>query len=128
MAIRISRRKIAAYYADELLAGRDITKQLAAYLAESRRAREADLIVRDIETALADRGVLVADVASSRELSSSSKSAIESYLKQTVNATRVQLRESVDSTLLGGVRIAAAGRELDGTLRHRINQLKASKV
>ncbi|MDB5176531.1 MAG: atpH [Candidatus Saccharibacteria bacterium] len=128
MAIRISRRKIAAYYADELLAGRDITKQLAAYLAESRRAREADLIVRDIETALADRGVLVADVASSRELSSSSKSAIESYLKQTVNATRVQLRESVDSTLLGGVRIAAAGRELDATLRHRINQLKASKV
>jgi len=128
MSIRISRRKIAAYYADELLAGRDITRQLAAYLAESRRIREADLIIRDIETALADRGVLVADVASSRELSSASKSAIESYLKQATNATKVQLRESVDRTLLGGVRIATAGRELDATVRHRINQLKASKV
>jgi F-type H+-transporting ATPase subunit delta len=128
MAIRISRRKIAAYYADELLAGRDITRQLAAYLAESRRVREADLIVRDIEMALADRGVLVADVASSRELSGDAKSAIESYLTQATKATKVQLRESVDSTLLGGIRIAAAGRELDGTLRHRINQLKASKV
>jgi F-type H+-transporting ATPase subunit delta len=128
MAVRISRRKIAAYYADQLLAGHDITRQLAAYLAESRRVREADLIIRDIETALSDRGILVADVASSRELSSASKSAIESYLKSTTRATKVQLRESVDASLLGGVRIATAGRELDASLRHRINQLKASKV
>jgi len=51
---RLSRRKIAALYADELLAGhKDVVKKLAAYLIESRRERELDLIVRDIEAALA---------------------------------------------------------------------------
>lgn len=128
MASRISRRKIAAYYADELLAGRDITNALAAYLVDSRRTREAELIVRDIEMALAERGVLVADVASCRTLSPQAKAAVQAYLTQVTSASQVQLRESVDSTLLGGVRIAAAGRELDATLRNRLNLLKASKI
>ena len=53
MAIRLSRRKIASFYADEILAGRaDVTKRLAAFLLDTRRTRELPLIVRDIEDAL----------------------------------------------------------------------------
>ncbi len=125
---KLSRRKIAAYCADELLAGRNVIKQLAAYLTETHRENEMDLIVRDIEAALAERGLVVADLHSSRKLGDDTKNAIASFLAQTMNAERVVMRESVDDSLLGGVRVSAAGRELDTTLRRRLNQLKASKI
>ena len=126
--VKLSRRKIAAYLADELIAGRSITKQLAAYLVESNRVREATLMVRDIESALAERGVLLADVATSRELAADTKKEITDYLKQLSGASSVEMRSHVDPHLLGGVRIDTPGNRLDKTLRHRLNQLTASKI
>jgi F-type H+-transporting ATPase subunit delta len=129
MAGRLSRRKIAAYYADRLLAGKkSAPKELAAYLVDSGRIRELDLIVRDIEAALADRGVLVADVTSSRKLTDATAKEVKAYLKSATKATTIELREAIDPDLLGGVRIGIPGKEMDASLRHRLNQLKASKI
>jgi F0F1-type ATP synthase delta subunit len=126
--VRLSRRKIAAYFADELIAGRNVTKPLAAYLVETKRIREAELVVRDIESALADRGVLLADVATSRELAADIQQVVADYLKQSIGAVDVTIRSQVDPHLLGGIRIETPGRRLDATLRHRLDQLTASKV
>ena len=129
MALRLSRRKIAEYVADELLAGNSaVTSQLAAYLVETRRQREIELITRDIEDALAKKGVVIADIASARELSDVSRSAITSFLTAKIDAKKVHLRETVESNLLGGVRINVSGSEMDGTLRRKITKLKAAKV
>lgn len=129
MPARLSRRKIAAHYAEQLRLGNKKTpKELAAYLIETGRVRELDLIVRDIEAALVERGVLLADIASARELSSSAVKEITAYLKSQTNASDIHLRTTVDPDLLGGVRITTPGGELDATLRHRLNQLKASKI
>lgn len=129
MAQRASRRKIAAQVAERLLAGKkNAVTELAAYLIETGRVREMDLIVRDIETALAERGVLLADVVSSRKLSSEAEKEVQKYLKNTTGARTIHLRETVDSELLGGVRVSIPGSELDSTLRHKLNLLKASKV
>jgi len=125
---RLSRRKVAAYLADELIAGRDVTQQLAALLVETKRTREVTLFVRDIEAALAARGVLLANVASSRELTSDVEGTIGSFLKKATGATDVQLRQHVEPSLLGGVRIETPDQRLDTTLRHRLNQLTASKL
>ena len=125
---RLSRRKIAAYFADELIAGRDITKQLAAYMVEAKRTREAILVVRDIESALAERGVLLADIASSRTLTADTEHTITEYLKGATGAKKIHLRPEVDESLLGGVRIETPGSRLDNTIRHRLNQLTASKI
>ena len=126
---RLSRRKIAAYYADELIAGHeDVAKKLAAFLVDTRRIRELELVVRDIEAALSTRGVLVADIASSRTLSKGASATIQTFLEKMTRAKQIHLRESIDSNLLGGVRVAIPGSELDATLRHRLNQLKASKI
>jgi F-type H+-transporting ATPase subunit delta len=126
---RISRRKIAAYYAEKLLSGRQtVAKELAAFLVDTRRVRELELIVRDIEAALAERGILLADVESARALSSNATKEVQDYLKNTTGAKKIHLRETVDPTLIGGVRVMIPGSELDGTLRHRLNQLKASKI
>ncbi len=125
---RLSRRKIAAYFADELVAGRDVTKSLAAYLVETKRSREAELVVRDIEAALLERGILLADVAGSHNLTADTKDDITDYLKAKTEAKDVYLRQQTDPHLLGGVRIDIPGQRLDRTLRHRINQLTASKI
>ena len=125
---KLSRRKIAAYFADELIAGRSVIKPLAAYLVETKRTRESILVIRSIEAALADRGVLLADIASGRELSADTEKAIVSYLQQTTDADKVELRSHVDPHLLGGVRIDTPNERLDRTLRHKLNQLTASKI
>lgn len=125
---RLSRRRIAAYFADELVAGRDVTGPLAAYLVETRRTREYELIVRDIEAALAQRGTLIANVVSARELAADTRKTITDYLKQRSGVASVEIRSNVDPYLLGGVRIETPGQRLDATLRHKLNQLTASKI
>ena len=69
MAERISRRSLAEYIADRLVAGdTTVIEQLAAYLIETRRTKQVDLYVSDIEYALIDRGVVIADVTSAHHL------------------------------------------------------------
>lgn len=126
--MKLSRRKIASLWADELIAGRDITARIAAYLVEEKRVDEAGLIVRDTEAALAARGVVIADITSANDLSTESRAAIDAFLKIKMNAETVAFRQSVDPTVIGGVRIETAGSQLDATLQKRLNQLKASKV
>jgi len=126
---RISRRKLADYYASELLAGHDdVAMQLAAYLMETNRLREVELITRDIEAALARRGVVVAEVATAHSLNDATRSAVASYLKDATKATKVELKELIDPTLLGGVRLKVPGSEMDATLKRKIMKLRAAKV
>lgn len=129
MAKKLSRRLVAAYCADELLAGNDrIIDELAAFLLDSKRTRELELIVRDIEDALQVRGVAVADVASARQLSPAASAAIKKFITTSTGAKRVELRSEIDPALLGGIKLNLPGQELDNTILHRLTQLKANKV
>jgi len=126
MATRLSRRKIAVYVATSLTSGRkqaDVIRELAAYLIEARRLRELDLIIRDIEEALARNGVVVADVTSAHPLSDTIKKELASLVDGSV-----QFRESIDSSMLGGVRMQVPGKQFDGTLRRKLTALRAKQV
>jgi F0F1-type ATP synthase delta subunit len=127
MAVRLSRRKMAAFVADKLVAGHSVSeslKEVAAYLLTSGRTREQELLVRDIENEMAARGVVVADVASAHPLDAS----IQAEIKAMTGAKSVQLRQSVDETLLGGIRIDIPGKRFDGTIRHKLNALRAKQL
>jgi F0F1-type ATP synthase delta subunit len=118
---------MAAYVADKLVAGASVNealREVAAYLKISRRTREQALLVRDIEGEMAARGIVVADVASAHPLDAS----IEAQIKAMTGATTLQLRQSVDESLLGGIRIDIPGKRFDGTIRHRLNALKAKQL
>ena len=129
MASRLSRRAIANYYAEQLLAGNNtVTKQLAAFLVDTKRTRELELIVRDVEDALATRGVTIGAISSARELSDAARKAITAFIAETTDASTVHLRSSVDPSLLGGVKIDLPGQELDTTLRRKLTLLKSNKV
>ena len=121
MSMRISRRKLAVYVAEQLVVGNsDVIDELAALIVMERREREIDLLVRDIETELADRGILVATVETAESLSLQSKQAIVEFL-----GGEVALREVVKPELIGGVRIETPTMELDVTVAKKLQTLKA---
>jgi F0F1-type ATP synthase delta subunit len=129
MAIKLSRRKLAAHVTERLLAGdASAVMQLAAYLVDTRRTRELPLVVRDIEAAMAGRGVVVADVATASTLSENAAQAIRDYIAGQYDGAQVQLRLSEDASLLGGAKIHLPGAELDTTIRRKLTTLRASKI
>lgn len=129
MSIRLSRRKLSNYYASALINGEEPSKiaaQLAAYLVESRRTKELQLIIDDIEYQLSLKGVVAATVTSAHSLDKLAKDAIVDLIHKTTDATQIQLTECLDSNLLGGIKLEFAGSKLDTTITRRLNTLKTN--
>lgn len=127
MPSRIARRKIAAFVANKLVTGvpADVAiKEAAAYLIETKRTNERELLVRDIEDILAEKGIVVADVTSAYPLSD----ALRSEISTLIGAKELHLRESTDAAVLGGVRINMPGARFDGTIQRKINALRAQQL
>ena len=77
----VSRRKLAKYAAEQLLAGNDaVLEEIAGFLIYEKHEREVELLARDIEVELAERGTIVATVESARALDAATKDAIKRML------------------------------------------------
>ena len=77
----VSRRKLAKYAAEQLLAGNDaVLEEIAGFLIYEKHEREVELLARDIEVELAERGTVVATVESARALDAATKDAIKRLL------------------------------------------------
>ena len=125
MAGRLSRRALATFVAKELLAGNDqIIDWLAALLIEERREREADLLVRDIESILADSGQMIVQVATARPLDVATKKEIESMFDQ----HEVHIKETVRPELIGGVKITTPTQSLDRTIAKKLEMLRTAEI
>lgn len=118
----LSRRKLAGFIASELEAGKgkDAIQKAAAYLIENRQTHSVDSLVRDIEEILAQSGTVVADITSARPLGKEDKAAIARLL----GAKELHTRETIDPSVLGGVRVEMSGKRLDATLKAKIDLLK----
>ncbi len=127
MATKLSRRKLAGNAAARFSSGENkkaILQELAAYLIDTNRKKEAELIVRDIEAMLADAGTAIGTVISARPLSSDAVSTVESFVKaQNAAVKTVVLRERIDKTLIGGVRLELPGHQLDASVKAKLEQL-----
>lgn len=126
MAVRLSRRKIAEYIAAQVTEGgsiKELATSLAAFLIDTRRTTEIELIIRDIQFQLAERGVVLASVVSVEKLSDVTKKAIIDMVKERTTAKTVELNQFVDPSVLGGVRIDIPGRQLDATIFRRLSLL-----
>jgi len=123
---RISRRKLADYAADAAQSGSltEAIREIAAYMIESRRVREVQLVVRAIEDELAARGVVVARVATARPLESDLKKQIAAL----VNAREIHIAETLEPELIGGVRIETPGKILHATVKSKLLALRQAKI
>lgn len=123
MPSRLSRRKIASFIADRLVAGSNqmaIIRQLAAYLIDNRRTKEVQLIVRDIEFELQNRGVILAEVTTASKLTDATRKEIERLIVSHADPGRIELRQFIDPSVIGGVRIDIPGKRLDATIARRL--------
>ena len=124
---------MAKYAAEQILAGNDaVLEEIAGLLIYEKHEREVDLLVRDIEAELAERGEIVASVESARALDDSTRRKIEQFLAAVAsdknNKPKVSLRESIDSTLIGGFKLQTPTATLDATVSKKLNDLRAKKI
>jgi len=129
----VSRRKLAKYAAEQIMAGNDtIMEEIASLLVYEKRQREIELLVRDVEAELAEHGEIVASIESARKLDVDTKREIEKYLMSAVgannNKSKVTLKESIDPTLIGGFKLRTPTATLDATIAKKLNDLRAKKI
>lgn len=130
MAQKVSRRTIARTVVSRLIA--EPQKQaywiqsLGAYLVEHNLTKQADLILKDIVSELyIQAGELSVDVVSARPLTDQIRMQLTQYLTDRTSAQSVQMQESVDPNLLGGLIASTPDFEIDMSVRKQLNQLSA---
>lgn len=97
MRLVSSRRKLAKYAAEQLLAGNDaVLEEIAGFLIYEKHEREVELLARDIEVELAERGTVVATVESARALDEATKGAVKKLLASN-SGMRASRRASGDA-------------------------------
>ena len=124
---KLSRRAVSEHIAERLIAGESqqvLLEQLAAYLIESRRTKELNLMVRDIQYYLAEKGYVSGTVTSAFELSKATEDEIKAFAKSETGAAHIQLDTVVDPSVLGGVRLSLPGKELDTTISRKLTLLR----
>ncbi len=121
--MRLSRHKLAQYAADQLLDGNTaVLRQIAAYLIEQQRTHEADLLVRDIESQLAQRGELVARAATAHPIDAQQ---LTTALASLTGAQTVHVELIHDPSLIAGIKIDLPDSRLDTTVKRKLTALRS---
>jgi len=125
--MRVSRRVLARYIADQLASGKNhdvVIRSLAAYVVEHRMKADIELIVADILRNLAAHGHVVATITTAHPLDTSLKQAVVEYVARIESASDVVITERVDTALLGGVIIETPRRRYDASLSTKLKRLR----
>lgn len=103
---------------------RPATARLIAYTVGAARARGlVDLLDWLVERAAAERGLRVADVRAAVDLDEGQRQRLAAALSR-MTGRPVELRVSVDPSLLGGLRVLVGDTVIDGTIRRRLERLR----
>lgn len=103
---------------------RPTTTQLVSYAVGAARGRGlVGLLDWLVERTAAERGLRVADVRAAVELDEGQRGRLSSALSK-MTGRQVELRVTVDPSLLGGVMVLVGDTVMDGTVRHRLDQLR----
>ena len=100
-----------------------LTKQFIGVLAANRRLASLPAIIRAFaEIAAAQRGEVTAEVTSAHPLSADQIAQLGQRLK-TREGKNVSIQARVDPDLLGGLIVKIGSRQIDGSIRTRLNAL-----
>ena len=124
---KISRRKLAQHVVAQTQSGvalSTVLRELAGYLVDANRVRELTLVVRAIEDAYAEHGIVFAKVTTASALTT----ALRKDIEQMIGANHVSIESVVDPTIVGGVLVETPGHVLDATLQRKLLALRQAKV
>ncbi len=103
----------------------DATSSLAAYLIEERRVNDTSAIVRDVERQLlVSKGDLYVRTTTATPLNSEMKDQIRAMFGSAEGVKKVIIEETIDKTVIGGVRCETAEKRLDLTVHRQLQRLK----
>jgi len=126
--INFSRRQLATYAVEELLANRppaDIAQLLVAALIAANKYKEAELLIDDINQELESRGLLAsAKIITARGLSAELQAELISQLKQAASVKEVVLNQKVEKSVIGGIRLETAKHSWDKTVARQLADIK----
>lgn len=101
----------------------ELTRNFLGVLAHNRRLSALPEIVRAFGSiAAAARGEVTAEVTSAHPLSDDQLAALAAKLKEREGKT-IKIKATVDPELLGGLVVKIGSRQIDGSIRTRLNSL-----
>ena len=125
---RVSRREVADVIAEYAIKAKNLkhfSRETAAYLLDEGRVGELDPILRDVQDIWARKGYVNAIAVGARPLSDTSLSDVKSKVRALYpNAKHIKVISQTDPNLIGGVRIELANRQLDLSVRSKLNKFK----
>ena len=101
-----------------------IRNYLFVIVDHRRTAILPEMIARFEEVIRQRQGIAEAEVRSAAELSAGQKAEIAKTLAQ-MTGKRVETKYALDATLLGGVVVRVGDTVYDGSVRHRLNEMRA---
>ncbi len=120
-------KHISQAWVDKTVPRRELVQQMVAYLVESKKTHEAELLVNDVKKFIAqNHGIVVAEAVSAYPLADDLKKHISAYVKEKTGAQKVALQTNVDESLIGGVVVRTPEREFDLSVRGKLNSLKGA--
>lgn len=124
---KISPAQLAEYAVDQIESGmtvHEVSKQIAGYLIDTRQTRESSSVLRAIEAELNRRGTTQVEVTSAHQIPEETKK----QLAELLGAKNPVFSENIDPTVIGGVKAKAGEKQVDLTVRGRLNRFKAKVV
>ena len=124
-AIPLERRQAVV---ENLLRGKasPVTTSLVSFVVGTGRSRDLpEIIDKLVERAAAERQEVVAEVRTAFPLDEDHRSRLAAALSKSTGK-RVSIKEVIDPSVLGGVMARVGDTVIDGTIRHRLEQLRES--
>jgi F-type H+-transporting ATPase subunit delta len=128
--MKASRARLARFLAEKTLKrgiSRHLDREIAAYLLSEGRVNELDSLLRDVQADWAEAGHVEVAASSARPLSAAIQAEIRREVKKVhPGAKRIVINETIDPDVVGGVRLSLPNRQLDLSVRSKLNLFKQS--
>ncbi len=127
--MKLARFQLAALLAKKSLVGgvskSRFSKEIAAYLLDNGRTGELDSLLRDIIAYRADRGIVEVTATSAYELSPAVQKDIKAQVKSLYpDSKHIIINQRRDQEVLGGVQLEIVDKQLDLSIRSKLNHFK----
>lgn len=125
---KVSRRRIAREFVRTLREQPThksaLTRQLAAYLIETKQTAQLDLLLQDVADELyVQEGRLNASITTAKPASQATKDAVAHLLTKATGAKSVDVTATTDPSLLGGIIVRTPRQQLDASVRRQLNHI-----
>lgn len=126
--MKVARTRIASTIANTTLAkgpSKEYAREVAAYLLAEGRVGELDSLLRDVQADWAEKGYVEVIARSAHPITEETKQQIAAQAKKLYpNASQLVVTPVEDTSVIGGVQISLADKQLDLSVEAKLNKFK----